>query len=141
MKRSTIVLIVLAIVLTASVVAAGFLMKPKAKSVDSLPQGNPDDIAKASSSGLPYVVKLGSEDCDACKLIDPVLAKLASELEGRVKFIKIDVYKYPKVAVDNKVNVIPTLLYYAPGGTKKGTTQGFMDDDKIKGILSGYGMI
>lgn len=142
MKRSTTIFIVLAVVLASAVLAVSLLYEPKAKKdLSALPDGTPEDIEKAAASGLPYVVKLGSDDCEACVLIDPVLVALADEFEGKVNFIKIDVYKYPKIASDNRVSVIPTTIFYDASGAKLGTAQGFMDAALFKARMKGFGMI
>lgn len=142
MKRSTTIIIVLAVVLASAVLATSLLYEPKAnKGLEALPDGTPEDIEKASAAGLPYVVKLGSDDCEACVLIDPVMMALADEFKGRVTFIKIDVNKYPKIATDNRVSVIPTTIFYDASGAELGSAQGFMDAAKFKTRMKGFGMI
>lgn len=140
MKRSTLVLLAITLLLVATIVVAGLLIKPKSAGL-ALPDSTPEDITAASTAGLPYVVKLGSDDCDACKLIDPVLVSLADKLEGQAKFIKIDVYKYPKVAAQYRVTVIPTLVYFDAAGTKLDMIEGFMDEQEIIDVMKGFGMI
>jgi thioredoxin 1 len=139
MKRSTLALLVIAILLAAAVLAVNILTPPKAAS--TLPNGSPEDLDKALASGLPYVVKLGSENCAECKAIDPVLAEIATSMVGRATFIKIDVYKYPKMAALQKVTVIPTLLFFAAGGEKLAQTEGFMDVSGITSKMKSLGMI
>ncbi|HOA14742.1 MAG TPA: thioredoxin family protein [Bacillota bacterium] len=142
MKRSTMVLIVLAVVLVATVLAVSLLYRPKAKNAQSaLPNGTPEDIENASRAGIPYVVKLGSEDCEACVLIDPVLVALADKYRGKVTFIRIDVYEYPKIAAENRISVIPTTLFYDAAGNKLGAVQGFMDEAQFEMRMKGYGII
>ena len=140
MKRTTLVIIAIFLVVAGAVVVANFVIKPKDAGL-ALPEGSMEDIEKAAVAGIPYVIKLGSDDCDACKRIDPVLVRVAGELEGKVNFIRIDVYKYPKLASEHRILVIPSLIFFDAAGEKKGVKEGFMDDAQIKSELAAFGLL
>lgn len=53
--------------------------------------------------------------CPPCKLLDPVMEKLAEDYDGRVAFMKINVDENAESAVDNTVEDIPTLLFFRDG--------------------------
>lgn len=53
--------------------------------------------------------------CPPCKLLDPVLEKLAAEYAGRVRVIKVNVDDNSEAAVDNAVEDIPTLIIFNKG--------------------------
>ena len=140
MKRTTLVIVAIFLVVAGAVVVANFVIKPKDAGL-ALPEGSIEEIERAAKAGLPYVVKLGSDDCDACKRIDPVLVRVANELKGKVNFIRIDVYKYPKLASEHKIFVIPSLIFFDAVGEKKGIKEGFMDEAGIKSELRRFGLL
>lgn len=140
MKRTTLVIVAIFLVIAGALVAANFLIKPKDAGL-ALPEGSMEDIEKAAVAGIPYVIKLGSDDCDACKRIDPVLVRVADELAGKVNFIRIDVYKFPKLASEHRIFVIPSLIFFDSAGEKKGVKEGFMDESQIKAELTAFGLL
>lgn len=53
--------------------------------------------------------------CPPCKLLDPVVEKLAEDYAGRVRVAKINVDDNTEAAVDNSVEDIPTLVVFRDG--------------------------
>ncbi len=53
--------------------------------------------------------------CPPCKLLDPVVEKLAEDYAGRVAFCRINVDEHSEAAVDNTVEDIPTLVFFRDG--------------------------
>ncbi|MGQ0537027.1 MAG: thioredoxin [Methanobacteriota archaeon] len=53
--------------------------------------------------------------CGPCKRVAPVLDELASELEGKVTFAKVNTDENPKTAMKFGVMSIPTLLVFKNG--------------------------
>ena len=53
--------------------------------------------------------------CPPCKLLEPVLEKLAGEYEGRAVIARINVDEHSEAAVDNTVEDIPTLIIFKDG--------------------------
>ncbi|HIH44289.1 MAG TPA: thiol reductase thioredoxin, partial [Candidatus Methanoperedenaceae archaeon] len=51
-----------------------------------------------------------AEWCGPCKMQDPILAALKKKFEGRVEFQKVDIDKNYKLAVDNEIQAVPTLM-------------------------------
>ncbi len=133
-------IIAIFLVIAGAVVVANYMIKPKDAGL-ALPEGSMEDIEKAAAAGIPYVIKLGSDDCDACKRIDPVLVRVADDLEGKVNFIRIDVYKYPKLASEHRIFVIPSLIFFDAAGEKKGVKEGYLDDAQIKSELRSFGLL
>ncbi len=140
MKRTTLIIIAVFLLAAGALVVANYVIKPKDAGL-ALPEGSMEDIEKAAAAGIPYVIKLGSEDCDACKRIDPVLVRVAKELEGKVNFIRIDVYKYPKLASEHRIFVIPSLIFFDAAGEKKGVKEGFLDEAQVKSELASFGLL
>lgn len=53
--------------------------------------------------------------CPPCKYMNPILAGLAKEYEGRLTVAKVDVDQNPKLAERFKIQSIPTLILFKDG--------------------------
>jgi thioredoxin 2 len=61
-------------------------------------------------STLPVVVDLWATWCGPCRMVSPALERVATDLAGRIKLVKVDVDAAPKVAERFQVRAVPTLL-------------------------------
>ena len=73
-----------------------------------------ETFAQEISSGL-VLVEFYADWCGPCKMIAPVLDELATELEGTVKIVKVNVDNCQSVAAEYKVMSIPTLILFKDG--------------------------
>lgn len=73
-----------------------------------------ETFAQEISSGL-VLVDFYADWCGPCKMIAPVLDELATELEGTVKIVKVNVDNCQSVAAEYKVMSIPTLILFKDG--------------------------
>lgn len=71
--------------------------------------------AEVERSPLPVVLDMWAAWCEPCQMIAPVLDELAAELEGRVRFAKLNVDGNPATAARFNVRSIPTLLVLKAG--------------------------
>ncbi|XP_054162034.1 thioredoxin-2-like [Oppia nitens] len=53
--------------------------------------------------------------CGPCKMISPILDKLSQDMAADVLFIKVDVDENEDIAIDNKVTVMPTFVFFKNG--------------------------
>jgi len=74
------------------------------------------DIEQLKSYGLPTIIDFGAETCTPCKEMAPVLEKLNSELQGKAIIKFVDVSKYPKIAENYPISVIPTQVFFDKDG-------------------------
>ena len=66
--------------------------------------------AVADQSSLPVLVDVWAPWCGPCRMVSPALEKLAGELAGRLKLVKIDADDNPEVSRRFEVQSIPTLV-------------------------------
>ncbi|MER7681548.1 thioredoxin [Streptomyces sp. NPDC096934] len=69
------------------------------------------DFAEVAEQAKPYVlVDLWATWCGPCRTVSPALERVAHELAGRVKLVKVDIDRSPRLAQRFQVQAVPTLL-------------------------------
>ena len=66
-------------------------------------------------SVLPVLVDLWAPWCGPCRMVAPVVDKLAERYEGKFKFYRLNVDDNPQTALKYKVMSIPTLIFFKGG--------------------------
>jgi thioredoxin 1 len=99
------------------------------------------DFRKALAGGKPMIVDFGSNSCIPCRQLRPVLQKIRKDFTGRLEVLIIDVQNNQKLASEYQVQVIPTVVFFDPGGKELFRHQGFMSDEKIKEQLTKMGVV
>ena len=56
--------------------------------------------------------------CGPCKKLEPVVHEIASQYDGRLKVVKVDVDHAPATAAKFGVLSVPTLLFFRDGAVK-----------------------
>lgn len=73
------------------------------------------DFDEAVRTDRLVLVDLWAEWCGPCRMVAPILERLAADLAGRLKVVKVDVDAAPAIARRYDVRSIPTLLYVRDG--------------------------
>lgn len=64
----------------------------------------------AEQASVPVLVDLWASWCGPCRMVSPVLEQLAREKAGRLKLVKVDIDRAPKLAQRFSVQAVPTLM-------------------------------
>ncbi len=71
-------------------------------------------------SDIPVLVDFWATWCGPCRMVAPIVAEIAQELEGQIKVGKVDVDANPELASAFRVASIPTLIVFKNGEAVKG---------------------
>ncbi|MDZ7386793.1 MAG: thioredoxin [candidate division KSB1 bacterium] len=67
------------------------------------------------TSELPVLVDFYAEWCGPCRMMAPVVERIAAEFKGRLLTVKVNVDRKPQVAADYQVTSVPTLMLVRKG--------------------------
>jgi thioredoxin 2 len=71
--------------------------------------------AVVDESSLPVLVDVWAPWCGPCRMVSPALEKLAGELAGKLKLVKVNADDNPEVSRRFEVQAIPTLVLLRRG--------------------------
>ena len=91
------------------------------------------DVLKSSE---PVVVDFWAEWCGPCKMIGPSLEEIATEMQGKVKIVKMNVDENPGVPGTFGIRSIPTLILFKDGKAASQKVGAAPKGDLVKWINS-----
>jgi putative thioredoxin len=88
------------------------------------------DVIQRSQSQL-VVVDFWSPSCQPCRLLAPILEKLAAEYAGKFLLVKVETEKVPRAAWQLNVYAIPAVFGFVGGEAIDGF-QGLLPEDQLR---------
>ncbi|MAT34666.1 MAG: thioredoxin [Ponticaulis sp.] len=83
------------------------------------------------NSDVPVVVDFWAEWCGPCKKLSPNVERVAQDMDGKVKFVKLNVDENPMTMTKYGVRGLPTLIMFK-NGKVTATHLGDMQKDKLE---------
>ncbi|MEO0108091.1 MAG: thioredoxin domain-containing protein [candidate division WOR-3 bacterium] len=112
---------------------------PAAKTPATQPVGESEKSVAAAPKQLPRLWDFGSDNCIPCRMMMPILDALAKEYAGRVDVRIINVYKEQALAMQYRIQIIPTQVFIDPNGKELYRHVGFFPRDSILAKFNQFG--
>ncbi len=75
----------------------------------------PSFFQMLQSSELPVLVDFWAEWCGPCRMVSPIVQRIAQEFTGRLRVVKVNVDQKPEIAAHYEIQGIPTLIIFKQG--------------------------
>jgi len=80
--------------------------------IDVTDQNFADEVLKST---LPVMIDIWAPWCGPCRMIAPVVEKLAQKYDQRFKFCRLNIDQNPQTASNYQIMSIPTLIFFQDG--------------------------
>lgn len=91
----------------------------------------PGATPRAAVSLAPLLVDVYAAWCGPCQLMAGTLSEAAAEWGGTVRVVKLDRDRYSDAAGQLRVQGLPTLVLFAPGGREMGRIEGALPKEQL----------
>ncbi|MCI0377549.1 MAG: thioredoxin domain-containing protein [Gemmataceae bacterium] len=86
---------------------------------------------EVEQSNQPVLVDFWGPDCPPCRLLSPIIDRLAVRFEGKVKVGKLNVYNSPDVATRFGVTSIPRVFLFKGGDKPVRSFVGLVSENEL----------
>lgn len=88
-------------------------------------------------SDTPVLVDFFAEWCGPCKMMSPVIDKIAGEMTGKLKVVKLDTDHSPNIANQYGIMGVPTLILFKDG-KPVGKNVGYMNEQALTSFVKSH---
>ncbi len=92
--------------------------------------------AEVLKSNVPVLVDFSATWCGPCKVLAPIVEKVADEFAGKYKVGKLDIDESPNVTQKYGIRGVPTVMVFK-GGEKSGQHVGVTNKETLVKLLGG----
>ena len=85
-------------------------------------------------SSVPFLLDFSATWCGPCKVLSPIVDKLADEYKGKVRVGKLDIDDSPGVTTKFGIRGVPTVLVFK-GGAEAGRHVGVTNKETLVKLL------
>lgn len=96
-----------------------------------------ENFSNIIKSGQLVLVDFFATWCGPCKTMHPVLEQLKKDLGDEIRIIKVDVDKNEAIAIQQRIQSIPTLMIFK-GGEMKWRQSGAMTANALAQVIAQY---
>lgn len=93
-----------------------------------------EELKQLLGEGKTVVCDFWATWCGPCRMLAPVLDKLAGEFSARAEFVKIDIDENPEIAAELGIMSIPDVFVFADGAVKTHSL-GFVPEEQLRAFL------
>lgn len=85
-------------------------------------------------SSIPVITFFSAKRCSVCKMMEPIVEKIAIDYDGKINVYSVDVDEYGSLAERFRLQGIPTILMFKDGEVKE-RTSGFQSREVLDKII------
>jgi len=89
------------------------------------------------SEDKPILVDFWAEWCAPCRMLSPIIERLAEKYAGKVIFAKVNVDECPDLATEYGIMAIPTLILFIKG-VEVDRIIGLVPEEHIESMIKNY---
>ncbi len=93
--------------------------------------------AEVLEHNTPVLVDFFATWCAPCKMLAPVVDKVAQEKEGSLKVVKLDTDISPEIGMQYNIRGVPTLILFK-GGQEVDRHVGMLDYNKLTAMVGNH---